>query len=454
MEIPVGVGAFSEPVKVVDIPRELDNRLDLLFVVDNTEDMDQRQRELAEAFAELYQHLALAEQGLPDLHIGVVSTDLGADIYASAIESCDERGDDGRLLMPTDGECGMIDGVFLRQMPDLDGDVVQNFSGHIADMFACMSQIGSSGCEYEQPLEAMRRALDGFHAPDAEFSRPGSVLGVVVLSNEDDCTTIDPSLMDPANMEFTHNSANYRCFEKGVICAGDDVFQPGRQQGCAPNASSKYVADVNEYANFLQQQKPADRLVVGAMIGDSSLVETHVTLDGIPQLVASCDGSDGGAAYPAIRLQAFVDGFGQGGDVMSLCGKERRPFESLLPTAQDIRRALGTKCLAGQVADIDDFSDGIQPHCTVYRIEDGNQNVANDGVEVPIPECGDTMNPGSSPILPCYTIRQDPACRTFTTSMALTVYDENGRPSGGGSRAIGLEQQRVFAECLTAAALD
>lgn len=451
MEIPIGVSATSDREVVVDIPRTLDNRLDLLFVVDNSEDMDQRQRELSQAFGELYQHLSYNAQGLPDIRIGVVSTDLGAAEYAANVDSCTTNGDGGRLLAPVPSEnCPELGGLFLEQFNGSDDNPIQNFDGQIEQMFQCMAMIGSRGCEYEQPLEAMRRALDD---PTTGFLRPGAALGVVVLSNEDDCSMFDTALMDPSDSSFNTVSPNSRCFQKGVSCQGaDDVFVPGTQQGCKPKTNSHYVRDPNEYANYLLDERPAERLVVAGLIGDSSLVEVEFA-GGSDEvlLAASCDGSDGnGAAYPAVRLQSFVDGFGKGGDVAPICGKDRvSPFQSLLPSAAQLRVALGTKCLDGDIADIDDFSTGIQADCTVHLIGDGNENVAEDGVDIQIPECTDQMTPSNSYTLPCYTVREEPqSCSTFPSRLALNVYDDSGRMSGGEGRGIGIADHRVYASCL------
>lgn len=102
--------------------------------------------------------------GLPDLHVGVVSTDLGAGPYSGAIPSCTTKnGDDGQLLSkPRSSGCTPPTDPFITAR---DGKV--NVPGttptlqRIFEAVRCIGSIGYDGCGFEMPLESMRRALDG-----------------------------------------------------------------------------------------------------------------------------------------------------------------------------------------------------------------------------------------------------------------------------------------------------
>src|SRR5688572_14339963 len=81
-----------EPSKesTTDFPVRINRDLDLLFVIDNSRSMTPEQDSLAVNFYRLIEALETLEGGLPNLHIGVVSTDMGAG------ESCSSN-DAGRL---------------------------------------------------------------------------------------------------------------------------------------------------------------------------------------------------------------------------------------------------------------------------------------------------------------------------------------------------------------------
>ena len=452
MEVPIGVAAGSDPVRVVDIPERLVNKLDLLFVVDNSEEMSRLQQQLTQSFRLLYNQLAQNEIGLADLHVGVISTDLGVQDYAGQVD-CSYSGDGGRLIQRS---CVPSGERFLRQEHDPDGTLHANFQlgadpdAAIVEAFSCMANLGSDGCDYEQPLAAMEIALSRVHPESADFFRDDAVLGVVFLTNEDDCSVVDPTLFDPDNPDFNYASPDFRCFDHGVMCNGDDVRLVGRFDDCFPHPHSDYVADIEHPIRVLEAARPADRLVVAGVMGDASLVEVVQSLDGDPQLVPGCDDAvTGSAAYPAVRLQAFIDSFA-GGVVMPLCGERARPLDPLLIPASRLRRALGTSCLYGAIGDSDDLAPGVQPACDVYRVTRGNPNVAADGVLHSVPACDDPVAPGSSSQLPCYVIAGSPACGggAFDSNLALTIYGENGLPSGGGDRKIGLTSERVYADCV------
>jgi hypothetical protein len=68
-----------------------------------------------------------------------------------------------------------------------------NFTGSIADVFSCLaSGLGTQGCGEEHQLEAFELALLGSspsigNAAQIAMLRPSAYLGLVFLSDEDDC---------------------------------------------------------------------------------------------------------------------------------------------------------------------------------------------------------------------------------------------------------------------------
>src|SRR3954451_15073755 len=70
------------------------HEVDLLFVVANTPGMASRQKELARNLPVLFQELGKGPAGLPDLQVGVVSTDLGAGSRPLSNGVCPRPGGD------------------------------------------------------------------------------------------------------------------------------------------------------------------------------------------------------------------------------------------------------------------------------------------------------------------------------------------------------------------------
>jgi hypothetical protein len=63
--------------------------------------------------------------------------------------------------------------------------------------FSCVATLAGGGCGIEQPLEAMKLALDN-HPDNVGFLRPLSHLAVVIIADEDDCSARDATtLFDP-----------------------------------------------------------------------------------------------------------------------------------------------------------------------------------------------------------------------------------------------------------------
>lgn len=432
----VGTRGGDNYAVVVDVPPEINGDLDLLFVVDNTTSMAQRQRELTLSFEKLISHLRFAEGGLPNLHIGVVSTDLGAG--GQPVAGCGVLGDRGVLQAePRRPICsGPGDASFLRDYRSADVRDTNYEDSHLTDAFGCIAELGTTGCEFEQPLEAMRLALDGYTAENQGFIRPGAALGVVLLTDEDDCSVFDNGLFDPM-LDGTGQVSKFRCFQHGVQCNGDDVRLEGEYAGCEPKRDSDYLVDVAQYASFLDRLKFApEQVVVTGMIGDANLVEVEVDLDERPQLVPACHDDNRGAAYPAIRMQHFLDATAYGGEVSSLCGE--KPLDALAQTAKRLRKVLGTHCLDGDVVDVDPETAGLQVDCRVYdRTPDGRSRA--------IPACDDAFAPEGSATVPCYAIKTGPSeCGDFRPhQLALQVWRGAwDAPQPSGTHTIG--------ECLVA----
>ncbi|HJX63286.1 MAG TPA: VWA domain-containing protein, partial [Polyangia bacterium] len=134
--------------------------IDILFAIDNSPSMAGKQTVLAENFPRMIQALQVFSGGLPNVHIGVVSSDMGAGTQPA--------GDNWRLLGDrgllwgndpspgaiatvaggtTDG-CGLNSGA--RWIEDIQNPYgfgrQRNYTGELADVFACLaSAVGVNG---------------------------------------------------------------------------------------------------------------------------------------------------------------------------------------------------------------------------------------------------------------------------------------------------------------------
>jgi hypothetical protein len=259
----------------------------------------------------LQAQLASVDGQLPSLHVGVVTTDLGTSSTDDAaplrptVMGCFGAGKEAKLQK---FESTITDG-YLSDERDEAGGRVKNYSGDLATELGRLTNpsMPPVGCEIEQPLEAMRRALDP--ATNPGFLRDGALLNVVFLTNEDDCSLKTGALLEPLDATLGPLTS-FRCTREGVICDPDDPARPGRHLNCRPREDSRFVAPVGQYAEFLAQLKPDRRdVTVSAVAG--SRTDFIVRDFGQPILNPSCSGPSG-LAYPAVRIGALVDQFGGG----------------------------------------------------------------------------------------------------------------------------------------------
>jgi hypothetical protein len=164
------------PVDTWSIPITANRALDILFVVDDSRSMAGEQASLAANFPAFVGVLQTIQGGLPDVHLGVVSSNVGAAGMAG-IDGCAGDGDDGALLV-REG-CTGLTGRFISDVADERGGRLRNYTGELDDLFACMAQLGTRGCGFEMHLESMYRALQPGRNPG--FLRPDAYLAVIYV---------------------------------------------------------------------------------------------------------------------------------------------------------------------------------------------------------------------------------------------------------------------------------
>jgi hypothetical protein len=237
-------GSAGLPFPPIDIgPQVQSDKLDVLFVVDNSVSMADKQNTLNASLPSFVSRLlnplcvdaagkATAQQPtsgaapcasgvreltpVTDLHLGVITTSIGG--HGGSV--CNQpntplvQQDDHAELIPfqRDNVASYQTSGYLAFDPT--GQVGSaNGSALISDLQAMVSAAGEHGCGYEAPLEAMYRFLvdpeppvsvgqlnqqstplginDALLKQRAAFLRPDSAVAVVILSDESDCSIVD-----------------------------------------------------------------------------------------------------------------------------------------------------------------------------------------------------------------------------------------------------------------------
>ena len=159
--------AAVPPTRVTGVLSEVGAReVDVLFVVDDSSFMASAQANLVASFPAFMETLRALPGGAPNLHIAVVSSDMGAG--DGSIKGCAGGGKGGRFQSAARGACTATN-LEAGETFISDAHGVVNYRGSIEDVFGCIAPLGESGCGFEQPFAALTRALgaDG-RGPPAE----------------------------------------------------------------------------------------------------------------------------------------------------------------------------------------------------------------------------------------------------------------------------------------------
>lgn len=220
--------------------------IDVLLVVDDSASMAAEQAALAAELPRLLAILATGDRdqdgdvvgdGEPNdvdfdplmrLQLGVVTTDMGAG--GVAVPTCDGSLFGGDGILRTTAACETAYPAVFRFDPHATTTLEEAHA-----QAACMATPGTSGCGFEQPLEAALKALsplapttwtaDGYVPPvffgntrghgdgaNAELVRDDSLLAIVVLTDEDDCSAQDPALFDDTR-PYAETPLDLRCVQ-------------------------------------------------------------------------------------------------------------------------------------------------------------------------------------------------------------------------------------------------
>jgi hypothetical protein len=428
-------------VEYKDIPVTVNRDIDILFIIDDSPSMLDKQTNLKNNFPNFINVLNTIEGGLPNVHLGVVSSDLGtkgaADAQAgpgigSGPGSCSGNGKSGNLQtnMST-----LVSGTFISDTKNNDGTRTTNYTGTLAAAFSAIASLGASGCGFEQHLEAAKRALNNNPA-NAGFLRPNAYLALIFIQDEDDCSIAKATILgsDTATLGPLQS---FRCNRFGHVCAqgGADstaMNQVGPKGGCTSNDNSQYLTKVGDYVTFFKGLKaePAN-VIVAAISGPTTPYEVELRTPpgggtAIPAVAHSCtyQGANGPeVADPSTRLKQFLDQFPNRSTFSTICQQDLSG--ALTQIAQLLRTVIGSPCIEGKLADVDPDTAGPQYDCSVSDVR--NYGKANQTEEV-LPACNNTATPASSTNKPCWSIQKDTMNCTAGDQLTLKI-ERNEAPA-------------------------
>jgi len=341
------------------------NDLDVLFLVDDSSSMRLAQTNLVSSFPAFPIALKAAPQGVPDLHIAIISSDMGAG--DGSVAGCDSTGGKKGIFQYTPrGTCtasGLDTGATF--ISDIGG--VRNYGGRLETVFTCIAALGETGCGFEHTFASVLRALgaDGQGSAPAEnqgFLRPDAYLAIVLVTNEDDCSATPgvPLFDTGSNTNIASQigpPANFRCNEYGHMCngmhpsrhaPGIDVNAMVSYDTCTSNDTEHYLLSAVETANRIKALKSdPSKVIVAAITGPATpytvtwkAPSTSDTSCGAascpwPVIAHSCTAAlDGSFADPAVRIIELTNQFGANGIVRSICS------DDLAPALQSVAQAI------------------------------------------------------------------------------------------------------------------
>jgi hypothetical protein len=336
--------------------------VDVLLMVDNSNSMTEEQAALAAQIPRMARVLATGDldgdgvQDFPALRsvrIGTVTTDMGVGGFRVPI--CDtggDFGDDGVLRTQGNTSSSGCDASYP-SFAELRADDPSADVDAFVSQVSCVANLGTGGCGFEQPLEAVLKALTPStsavrffrdttgHADGANagFQRADSILAAVLLTDEEDCSASDLSLFDPSSATYGSVELNLRCFTFGAE---------------AVHPVSRYVeglralrADPNDVLFAAIAGVPADLVSDPSSIDYDTLLADARMQEMIDpamgnRLVPSCNTSSG-VAFPPRRLVETARAFGTNGVVQSICQEDFTPVIDAILTrvAARVRGACG-----------------------------------------------------------------------------------------------------------------
>ncbi|HEY4239398.1 MAG TPA: hypothetical protein VGM88_06255 [Kofleriaceae bacterium] len=415
-----GPGSDADPNGYVQVAQESPNpKLDMLFVIDDT--LLDEQLNLATNIPPLLETFDTIAH-LTDIHFAVVTSDMGtSSVNDAPAPSVGQEGQQGACVGHGKAGAFQIGQVEPQNISGtyIDTENTADLVNTVPFTLAQMVQVGASGCGFEQPLAAMKAALDGSNGGNAGFLRDDATLAVVILTDEDDCSASHGQTLFSADTSVVGPMESFRCTRFGVTCSGggatsDAMNMAGNKTGCTGSTDDTYVEPPSMYVDYLKSLKSdPSNILVNVIAGPTSPFGVELRAPGsgqdpIPALAHSCmyTGGDGEeVADPAVRLQDFANGFVAANTFSTICQADLSPATTLIGSLAAAK--FGTGCLSQVTPDADPNTPGLQLDCIVTD--------TLNGVDTDVPAC----TVGTQPL--CWDTTQAGAC-TDSPHLTLVVH--------------------------------
>jgi hypothetical protein len=455
-------------------------KLDLVFMIDNSPaSMAPKVDKMNAQFPNMLSALKDPTDGTyPDLRVAIIDSDLGTG-GAYAAGSCGPNldngnspfGDLGNFQMRGAKDCGVNDGALWLEYTK--GQNINFDKGKdISQVFACLAtNLGCAGCGEQHSLQAFEFALvfksdtftnsglTGRNALQDVFLRPEAYLGLVFISDEDDCSAALNDGMFGDKPELRGESASLRCATRAHKCNGMNLTsgQPGypatasftaRFADCAartdscPNSTDENgstdtsgptacspLKDIHHLANEIKALKarPDEQILVAGIFGwprsDADMATATYKIDLVPnpngadtmhpqiydywpvcydpKHMPQSSGFDpsawGWGAQGGLRMAAFIDEFGDNGLKYSIC--EPNFAAAMAGIGNGFAKKLVPECVPT------DFAQGKTCTANYYLLHMNSDGTLRYTISGPaLPECADDT---TAPSTACYVLATD-----------------------------------------------
>ena len=246
---PVVVGCNSYPLQSLPnntyiVPEDVgsqgaDKGVDILFLIDSSGSMAEEQTKLRNNFERFIQELL--NKDVKDFQIGILTTDMDKVFNPNGW---------GRIVQADPNTPKIITSSLTTKQ--------------IVDAFTKNAAVGTKGSNFERHFEAIQAALSksasgGFVDTDNKgFLREGSLLAIIIISDEDDCSHEDK--LDEKRTPDT-------CFIPPSVTLTDDKGNPLiGPDGQPEKGQMDKLVSVSKYIDFIKSLKR--EVIVSGLIGD------------------------------------------------------------------------------------------------------------------------------------------------------------------------------------------
>jgi hypothetical protein len=414
---------------VQNVPVNPQRALDLLIIIDDSPSMRDEQEKLAEQVPRLVSLLLTGGvdtdgvsmpvgdfPAVESLHVGVITPDLGYSTepptsYTAGVDfnptgACTSVGKAGFMqvqgLAGTPLECSAQtppEGTLYLDRPT---DATPTFDMQFVEDVECVTG-QADGCGFEQQLESI--LASDRNTANAGFNRDGALLAIILITDEDDCSTTDPRVFDveqrtgnpyqgPWVDEVTKAEVqfNLRCSAHRQALQQIERYVDGiaNLKGDPSQVVFAAITGIPEDSALDRENFNTDEDRYDAILADPGMAEVPDPADAGQQdqsLTPACTAGDGsGSAAPGVRIVETMKGLaggntGVGTVVESICASDYAP--ALNAIVDRIAAALRQLCLPRE---LNRDSQGLVG-CEVREVQPEGETCATAGrgrEEVPV----------------------------------------------------------------------